>query len=258
MCIRHTVASAAENDLGHARIVAKRADVIDHRRSKRERTLGHLGLGGVDRDRRAGQREAIRSIAGTTRRSSSSVETGRAPGRADSPPMSTIAAPSCTRRAACAAERPRVGERTAVENESGVTLTIPITSGSMRCPPEAPVDRSMTGARRPSEPDPRPVSRPRRSALRAERPQRADCGIAPQNRARTRSRTRPESRSRRTDIRCRPSAGRASSGSAQDLERAGLSRVQRPQQVREGEAGVDDVLDDEHVAPFDRPRSGPS
>ena len=44
--------------------------------------------------RAAGAAAARRSITGTTRRSSSSVATGAAPGRVDSPPMSRISAPS--------------------------------------------------------------------------------------------------------------------------------------------------------------------
>ena len=60
---------------------------------------------------------AIPSMTGTTRSSSSSAGTGSAPGRVDSPPTSTIAAPSAiSRRAwrtACAGvlERPAVRER---------------------------------------------------------------------------------------------------------------------------------------------------
>ena len=72
-----------------------------------------------------------RSSTGTTRRSSSSSGTPSDPGRVDSPPMSTIAAPSAIiRRAAAAATS---GSRWSPPSEklSGVTLTIPITAG--RC-----------------------------------------------------------------------------------------------------------------------------
>src|SRR5262249_13326184 len=68
---------------------------------------------------------------GTTRRSSSSAGTPRAPGRVDSPPTSTIAAPSeSIRRAAVTAA---TGSRCAPpsENESGVTLITPITDGRL-------------------------------------------------------------------------------------------------------------------------------
>ncbi|MDC4227963.1 MAG: hypothetical protein MPW15_27965 [Candidatus Manganitrophus sp.] len=44
---------------------------------------------------------ASRSTTGTTRRISSSTETGVAPGRVDSPPMSIRSAPSPSIRSAC-------------------------------------------------------------------------------------------------------------------------------------------------------------
>src|SRR5262245_50632317 len=69
------------------------------------------------------------SSTGTTRRSSSSTETPSEPGRVDSPPMSTIAAPSSTiRRAEAIASAARKFTPPS-ENESGVTLTTPITDG---------------------------------------------------------------------------------------------------------------------------------
>src|SRR6185437_13036743 len=72
---------------------------------------------------------ASASSTGTTRRSSSSAETGSAPGRVDSPPMSTIAAPSASNRIAESAASPGSKLTPPSENESGVTLTTPITDG---------------------------------------------------------------------------------------------------------------------------------
>ena len=70
-----------------------------------------------------------RSRTGSTRRNSSSADTLAEPGRVDSPPMSTIAAPSSTMRRAAAAETSGSRWTPPSENESGVTLTTPITDG---------------------------------------------------------------------------------------------------------------------------------
>src|SRR5438105_15079848 len=70
-----------------------------------------------------------RSKTGTTRRSSSSRVTPLEPGRVDSPPTSTIAAPSRTIRRAVAAAASGSRLTPPSENESGVTLTTPMTDG---------------------------------------------------------------------------------------------------------------------------------
>ncbi|MCW0466050.1 hypothetical protein NB705_003123 [Xanthomonas sacchari] len=72
---------------------------------------------------------ASRSITGITRRSSSSTGTGVAPGRVDSPPMSSTSAPSPARRRPCATAASTLAWAPPSENESGVTLTMPITRG---------------------------------------------------------------------------------------------------------------------------------
>src|SRR4051794_37842744 len=72
------------------------------------------------------------SMTGTTRRSSSSSETGSAPGRVDSPPTSRTPAPSLTSCSPCATAASAEKYKPPSENESGVTFTTPITSGSMR------------------------------------------------------------------------------------------------------------------------------
>src|SRR3954453_12355891 len=74
------------------------------------------------------------SSTGTTRRSSSSSVTPPEPGRVDSPPMSTSAAPSSIIRRAAAAATPGSRCTPPSENESGVTLTTPMTDGrGKRC-----------------------------------------------------------------------------------------------------------------------------
>src|SRR5581483_11275613 len=72
---------------------------------------------------------ASRSRTGTTRRSSSSAVTPPEPGLVDSPPTSTIAAPSSSIRRAEAAAVSGSRLTPPSENESGVTLTTPITDG---------------------------------------------------------------------------------------------------------------------------------
>src|SRR6185369_5226591 len=74
-------------------------------------------------------RRRMSSITGTTRAISSSIETGAAPGRVDSPPTSMIVAPSsiiCS--AACSAF---VWSKWTPpsEKESGVTFRMPMTAG---------------------------------------------------------------------------------------------------------------------------------
>jgi hypothetical protein len=72
---------------------------------------------------------ASASRTGTTRRSSSSSETGRWPGLVDSPPTSTIAAPSPTIALARATAEARSEWRPPSEKESGVTLRMPMSWG---------------------------------------------------------------------------------------------------------------------------------
>src|SRR6266581_5801350 len=69
------------------------------------------------------------SSTGINRDSSCSADTLAAPGRLDSAPISTRSAPSSTSRCACAIAAPASRVRPPSENESGVTLTTPATSG---------------------------------------------------------------------------------------------------------------------------------
>src|SRR5918992_899983 len=67
------------------------------------------------------------STTGSTRSSSSASGTGSAPGRVDSPPTSRIAAPSSRSRSPCSTAACGSRKRPPSENESGVTLTTPMT-----------------------------------------------------------------------------------------------------------------------------------
>src|SRR5258705_6940464 len=73
--------------------------------------------------------EARRRMTGTTRRRCSSAGTGCEPGRVDSPPTSRTEAPAAASSRPCSTARPGSRNRPPSENESGVTLTIPITAG---------------------------------------------------------------------------------------------------------------------------------
>ena len=94
MCISTTKAPDAAATSMAARVEGQAADVVDDRGPGRDRACHHRGLAGVDGDRRRPARPAPRTT-GSTRRSSSSTGTGSAPGRVDSPPTSTMSAPSC-------------------------------------------------------------------------------------------------------------------------------------------------------------------
>jgi hypothetical protein len=68
------------------------------------------------------------STTGSNRRSCSSADTPVAPGRVLSAPRSTRSAPSAINCLACAIASAGMRYRPPSENESGVTLTTPITS----------------------------------------------------------------------------------------------------------------------------------
>ena len=81
---------------------------------------------------------------GTVRRSSSAAATGSAPGRVDSPPTSRISAPSPASTRACSSAAAGVGKRPPSENESGVTLMIPISRYGAT-PGTLPLERAGRG-----------------------------------------------------------------------------------------------------------------
>ncbi len=68
-------------------------------------------------------------MTGTTRASSSSTSGRVAPGRVDSPPTSRMSAPATSSSRPCAIAASGVAQRPPSENESGVTLTTPISTG---------------------------------------------------------------------------------------------------------------------------------
>src|SRR6478609_6827393 len=76
--------------------------------------------------------DARARITGITRSSSSATSGRVAPGRVDSPPMSSTSAPWSRRATACAMAASVETKRPPSENESGVTFTTPITSGRGR------------------------------------------------------------------------------------------------------------------------------
>ena len=100
------VGAALRDDSGEVGVGAQCRDVVDDDGAELECAPGDLRLRGVDRDRKP----ARPSSTGTTRRSSSSSDTPSEPGRVDSPPTSTSAAPSSSKRRACAIAWP--GSRT--------------------------------------------------------------------------------------------------------------------------------------------------
>src|SRR4051812_48273058 len=72
-------------------------------------------------------RSATAVITGSTRAFSVSASTGSAPGRVDSPPMSSTAAPAAASSHAWATAFAGATKRPPSEKESGVTLTTPMT-----------------------------------------------------------------------------------------------------------------------------------
>ena len=88
---------------------------------------------------------------------------------------------------------------------------------------------------------------------RPARRRREGCGSARRGRGRSRSRSGWGSRSRRSASAGRPCAARSGFvSSAQTSSVAGFARAEAAQQVLERQPGVDDVLDDQHVAVLDR------
>ena len=94
-----------------------------------------------------GRAERAPRMTGSTRACSSAGSTGSAPGRVDSPPTSITSAPSATRRRPCAAASAGSRYRPPSENESGVTFTTPITSGSTSGDSRDGADSSVAHAR---------------------------------------------------------------------------------------------------------------
>ena len=114
----------------HAGIALQAPDVVDDAGAEPRRLARHLALL-VSMEIGASRSADKASSAGTTRLSSSSSGTGTCPGLVDSPPISTIAAPSAT-IASRAGDRCRGVEwRPPSENKSGVTLRMPMSWGEV-------------------------------------------------------------------------------------------------------------------------------
>ena len=121
------IAARVGDDACELGIASQSGDVVDELDAELERAPGDRRLGGVDRDRRA--RQVEQHLLDPLRAPRSAV-TPTEPGRVDSPPTSTIAAPqsSMPHAAVTAASTRRWTPPS--ENESGVTLITPITDGA--------------------------------------------------------------------------------------------------------------------------------
>ena len=113
--------------------MGERADVVDDVRTGRERRPHRRRVARVDRDESASpgrRRPEPLDHRHHPRESPPSTSTGRAPGRVDSPPTSTIPAPAAIIALPWAAARSGSRSRPPSEKLSGVALTIPMTTGS--------------------------------------------------------------------------------------------------------------------------------
>ncbi len=91
---------------------------------------------------------ARRATTGSTRSRSSASGTGVAPGRVDSPPTSSRSAPAATSASPCETAASGSRNRPPSENESGVTLTMPITAArTPQTDDQANIARQDTGLR---------------------------------------------------------------------------------------------------------------
>ncbi len=130
MCMSTTPAPVSAATRAIAGIAAQRRDVVDDRRARLERLPRDLGLGRVDRDR---DRDLGRQRLDDRDRRAAALRRARpasAPGRLDSPPRSSRSAPSATSASACRTASSASKRRPPSEKLSGVTLTMPITSGT--------------------------------------------------------------------------------------------------------------------------------
>ena len=105
---------------------AKGGHVVHERRARRERRLGHLALGRVDRDPVAGRREPLDHRDGAVELLGGGHGLGaRARGRAAD--VEDRGALGHQLRAPCSTAASGSRKRPPSENESGVTLTMPMT-----------------------------------------------------------------------------------------------------------------------------------
>ena len=115
LCMSTTGRPLAPATREAVRVVAQRRDVVDHPGAGGDRRAHHRRLAGIDRDQDAAPGERLdhrHHARGSPRRPA----TGAAPGRVDSPPTSTMSAPSACSlspvaiAAAGLEEAPAVGE----------------------------------------------------------------------------------------------------------------------------------------------------
>ena len=131
MCIRQTPHAGCAATSSSAPGARSARDVVDDVGAEVERDAHHLDLGRCRPRPGSRARPPPRAPAGRGRARRRRL-TGSAPGRLDSPPMSRMSAPSassCSQRAIAA---PSSTPAPPSENESGVTLTMPITRGRAR------------------------------------------------------------------------------------------------------------------------------
>ncbi len=130
MCIRHAAAPLRASAASAPRACSARTSLIMAAPSATACSITSGRL--VSTEMITSLSRATALTTGMTRRNSSSSGTGGAPGRVDSPPISTIAAPSAAMARARSAAR--AGSRYCPPSlkESGVTLSTPMTTGSVR------------------------------------------------------------------------------------------------------------------------------
>ena len=252
---------AARRCLVHRRRLACHVHQHDERAPRRPRSPGSLDRGSafhvVDEllrasgerlasprpcgRRWAGLQPANRSTTGSTRRSSSATGTGRAPGRVDSPPTSTMSAPS-----AAGAARPH--GRCGIQVIAAVREAVGGHVEDAHQP--RPVERrrrrrgERAGATPPRLPLPRCCGAAGRAPTRWSRP--TSRRIARRTRAR-RDRQRSVPRRRR---RCRARPGAAMTSRAAQSETGGVGRVEQVPGRDAAEAlAVLEVLRDKVTAP---------
>ena len=126
-------------------VVAAGGDVVDDRRAGFERGRGDRGLRGVDADRDRGVGGERPDHRDDPARLSSSAATGAAPGRVDSPPTSSTAAPAVAQREAVRDRGVRVEVAPAVGEGIGGDVDDPHDRARDRAPVEHQVTQRTGG-----------------------------------------------------------------------------------------------------------------
>ena len=124
------VAAAIGDEAGQLGLLAEGGHVVDEGGAGVDRGLGNRELGGVDADLHAG------AAQGARRRGRRGAAPRRPPparrrGRVDSPPTSRMSAPSAISARARSTAWSKANHSPPSENESGVTLRMPMTRASI-------------------------------------------------------------------------------------------------------------------------------